>query len=384
MKYNTIYEVRRAILEALGGDPTGLNNIYEVDIMILKAIEEGGGGGGEGLTWNQIKTNLKNSGVNEIKFIDGSESAVLDLSLLKKLIEIDPSGAGISWDEIKQKLNDEGLDEGAGIKLRGYSATPYLAEGYTAVKGIGSNMGGMIDFGFNTEHVSEIYAGVRMDKATGNCFLGEFTEDLGEAGAYRFFVYDQNKACWDRWDVDTVSPIRTQVENEWCNYDEWRKIDGEIYLAPSMFGYDLGSGSWDMRSDSEPTTQQHVTTFKFLGSYNGIDEEGIIRKLDVHFNDDRDWRHYYPCVRNADGAYGMFCQETEEFIAAVGTMNLIEEFDPAPEYVLTYDAINGMAATINEVASQIYSKVGVRYLTQAEYDSEYHDPSTLYIITDAE
>ena len=40
------FEVRKETLRALGGDPTGLANIYEVDLEILKLI---GSGGGEGI-----------------------------------------------------------------------------------------------------------------------------------------------------------------------------------------------------------------------------------------------------------------------------------------------------------------------------------------------
>lgn len=44
--YSTDFEVRKAILTALGGDATECNTIYEVDTQILKIYEEGGGGSG--------------------------------------------------------------------------------------------------------------------------------------------------------------------------------------------------------------------------------------------------------------------------------------------------------------------------------------------------
>ena len=58
------FEVRKETLRALGGDPTGLANIYEVDKEILKLISEGGGG----IDWDTIKQKLAEDGVESIKF----------------------------------------------------------------------------------------------------------------------------------------------------------------------------------------------------------------------------------------------------------------------------------------------------------------------------
>ena len=41
--YSTDFEVRKAILNALGGDASICNSIYEVDLQILKIYQEGGG-----------------------------------------------------------------------------------------------------------------------------------------------------------------------------------------------------------------------------------------------------------------------------------------------------------------------------------------------------
>lgn len=47
MDYNSDYEIRLAQLQAMGGDITKeYNSVYEIDLEILKVIEEGGGGGG--------------------------------------------------------------------------------------------------------------------------------------------------------------------------------------------------------------------------------------------------------------------------------------------------------------------------------------------------
>lgn len=43
--YSTDFEVRKAILNALGGDASTCNSIYEVDLQILKIYQEGGGSG---------------------------------------------------------------------------------------------------------------------------------------------------------------------------------------------------------------------------------------------------------------------------------------------------------------------------------------------------
>lgn len=97
--YDSDYEVRLATLAALGGDATKhYHSVYDIDIAILEVIEEGGGG--EGMTWNQIQDKLATSGVNEITFTNGSESAILDYATLKELIEGGGGGAGIDDDII--------------------------------------------------------------------------------------------------------------------------------------------------------------------------------------------------------------------------------------------------------------------------------------------
>ena len=101
------FEVRKETLRALGGNPDGLANIYEVDLEILKLIGSGGGEGipdapvdgvqyarqnGEwtpvesGLDWNTIKQKLANDGVESIKFIMGAEEIILTASELKNLL----------------------------------------------------------------------------------------------------------------------------------------------------------------------------------------------------------------------------------------------------------------------------------------------------------
>ena len=100
------FEVRKETLRALGGNPDGLANIYEVDLEILKLIGSGEQGipdapidgvqyarqNGEwtpvesGLDWNTIKQKLANDGVESIKFIMGAEEIILTAEEVKTLL----------------------------------------------------------------------------------------------------------------------------------------------------------------------------------------------------------------------------------------------------------------------------------------------------------
>ena len=76
------FEVRKETLRALGGNPDGLANIYEVDKEILKILSEGGGG----IDWDTIKQKLAEDGVESIKFTMGNEQVILTASELKTLL----------------------------------------------------------------------------------------------------------------------------------------------------------------------------------------------------------------------------------------------------------------------------------------------------------
>ena len=102
------FEVRKETLRALGGDPTGLANIYEVDLEILRLTQQGGGGEGipdapvdgiqyarqdgtwtpveSGVDWDTIKQKLADDGVESIKFIMGGEEVILTASEVKTLL----------------------------------------------------------------------------------------------------------------------------------------------------------------------------------------------------------------------------------------------------------------------------------------------------------
>ena len=100
------FEVRKETLRALGGDPTGLANIYEVDLEILKLIGSSEQGIPDapidgvqyarqdgtwtpvesGLDWNTIKQKLAEDGVESIKFIMAGEEIILTASEVKTLL----------------------------------------------------------------------------------------------------------------------------------------------------------------------------------------------------------------------------------------------------------------------------------------------------------
>ena len=100
------FEVRKETLRALGGNPDGLANIYEVDKEILRLTQQGGSGitdapvdgvqygrkNGEwtpvesGVDWNTIKQKLAEDGVESIKFIIGNEQVILTASEVKTLL----------------------------------------------------------------------------------------------------------------------------------------------------------------------------------------------------------------------------------------------------------------------------------------------------------
>lgn len=76
------FEVRKETLRALGGNPDGLANIFEVDKEILKLISEGG----SGIDWDTIKQKLAEDGVESIKFTMGNEEVILTAEEVKNLL----------------------------------------------------------------------------------------------------------------------------------------------------------------------------------------------------------------------------------------------------------------------------------------------------------
>ena len=82
MEYNSDYEVRLATLGALGGDTTKkYDSVYSIDLEILKLTEQGGGGGG--MTYDQIKSLLASSGITEIVFNNSGDTSSVTLDYAK-------------------------------------------------------------------------------------------------------------------------------------------------------------------------------------------------------------------------------------------------------------------------------------------------------------
>ena len=78
------FEVRKETLRALGGNPDGLANIYEVDKEILKILSEGG----VGIDWDTIKQKLAEDGVESIKFTMVDEQVILTAEEVKTLLNL--------------------------------------------------------------------------------------------------------------------------------------------------------------------------------------------------------------------------------------------------------------------------------------------------------
>ena len=85
MEYNSDFDVRLATLGALGGNTAiTYDSVYDIDLAILEAIEQGGGGGG--MSYDQMKQLLAASGVTEILFSDESGHTVtLDYELISQI-----------------------------------------------------------------------------------------------------------------------------------------------------------------------------------------------------------------------------------------------------------------------------------------------------------
>lgn len=80
------FEVRQATLVKLGGDPTNLSNIYEVDLAILEKTGQGGGGGAQiddnnvstRTVWSSSKTQAEDASLKN--YVD-SQVGTINVSL---------------------------------------------------------------------------------------------------------------------------------------------------------------------------------------------------------------------------------------------------------------------------------------------------------------
>ena len=85
-EYINDFEVRKAILNLLGGNSSNCSNTYEVDLEILKIYEEGGGSTGGGSTDGGGKAKVAEIDIDDRCIDDGKWNAnAIDVSLLTSL-----------------------------------------------------------------------------------------------------------------------------------------------------------------------------------------------------------------------------------------------------------------------------------------------------------
>lgn len=110
MKINTDFEARLKTLEALGGDMTvKYNTIFEVDLAILEATKGGGGGGGTGSAGSVIVTNLNDvTSPKEGLIANVADSVMSKPCQIFDYIFTVPSGTGSQWEELLQIHTEDG------------------------------------------------------------------------------------------------------------------------------------------------------------------------------------------------------------------------------------------------------------------------------------
>ena len=121
MKYDSDYSVRLATLAAMSGDTSVYYpSVYDVDLAILRNIEEGGGGT---LDYNQIKTLLAASGITEIK-VNGTTSAItLDYAEVSKI-----STAVQMYDNSQKKIRVMSVADYENLPVKDDNIIYYLTE----------------------------------------------------------------------------------------------------------------------------------------------------------------------------------------------------------------------------------------------------------------
>lgn len=139
MEYNSDFEVRLATLGALGGDTTKkYDSVYSIDLEILKAIEQGGGGGG--LNYDQIKNLLASSGVTEIVVNGDGESITIDYDLLSQICQ-----GGMDYEGMKDALSAS-TSGVTSIYVHNSDNTTGITMDYDLLNQIGQGGGGSGDY----------------------------------------------------------------------------------------------------------------------------------------------------------------------------------------------------------------------------------------------
>ena len=209
------FEVRKETLKKLGGDPTALSNIYEVDLEILKRI---GSGGGEGIPDAPI---------------DGVQYA-------RQNGEWTPVEKGIDWNTIKQKLAEDGVNS---IK---FLKTDYVH----TKKYIGFDNGALP---FHTGHKITTNTRVQMKfrclKGTDNAFIGMYmSSPSNNKKKWRFVSLGGVTSAFQQI-CDGNVEHRCTLSN--INLDNWYELElGNCYIKDVQTGEilaqntDTESGSW--------------------------------------------------------------------------------------------------------------------------------------------
>ena len=207
------FEVRKETLRALGGDPTGLSNIFEVDKEILRLTQQGG------------------SGITDAP-IDGVQYARQDGTWT-------PVENGVDWNTIKQKLAEDGVNS---IK---FLKTDYV----NTKKYIGFDDGAMP---FYTGHTITPNTRVQMKfrclKGTDNAFIGmRMSNPSDNKKKWRFVRLGGDNAFQQICDVNVEH--RCTVWD--INPDNWYELElGNCYIKDVQTGEilaqntDTESGSW--------------------------------------------------------------------------------------------------------------------------------------------
>lgn len=327
--YNSDYEIRLATLAALGGDTSiTYDSVYSIDLEILRLTEQGGGGG-EGLNWNQIKNLLASSGVSEI-IVNGNDSSItIDYDLLSQIGQGGGGGDYICVDSV---------DALSGITSPKDGAIAYVAgKGmwkYNAATGITKWLGYDVDFDSLTQeekntifsdysaYTQELFFQSTVDTGAGNAkFRAKISYAKGSRIYYASYILNfedgslrnvkgyLQKNGENNWIV-TVKSLKTVFydgDGSCFNYTKQRLsnngVTGIKFTSGSTsaitLDYDLvsqigqgGGGDQDYICVNTIDELSGVTNpvdgmLAYVGAH-GVQEEAVVLSVD-YYNDGGDW-----------------------------------------------------------------------------------------------
>ena len=208
------FEVRKETLRALGGNPDGLANIYEVDLEILRLTQQGG------------------SGITDAP-VDGVQYARQDGTWT-------PVESGVDWNTIKQKLSEDGVES---IKFN--IQVPINSKKYI---GFDNSV-----FPFRTGHTITTNTRVQMKfrclKGTDNAFIGmDLNHSSGNTNVWRFVSLGNGTNAFQQICDGNVEHRCTLLN---INPNNWYELEiGNCYIKDVQTGEilaqntDTESGSW--------------------------------------------------------------------------------------------------------------------------------------------